>query len=399
MKGKNSSTSSDKFFEYYAIFLTMCSITSFHFLWNENLLYVVVWIGILMFFVFFTPYLRKDLNTVGVLYCIAITIGFVFRRIDGFEVKFFSDVLVRIVPVFMLLHYKDYKNFSNKKIQIFLLSFFVLECVLAIYEKLTLNHWIDYQSESQAMNVDMFFSEDFRSFSLMGHPLRNANVVSIILAFIVCSSTINKIPKILFVLLGLGAIWAFNSRASLAIWLLLIFYRVFLYGKSFKWWLTYIVILLVALPSIILYIQNSGVLGRLTFDFSDGSTMTRILAVEIFLTYPWSLKDMLFGGVLLEYPSSGGWGVADYMPIENGYLFDLGYWGLVLGGIKIFGEIMISYIVLKNFQIRDKFFIMIAIWGIASMNNNTLYTFLMPFYMCSYLAFGVNQKELYPQTS
>lgn len=399
MKGNNNNVSSGKFFEYYAIFLTMCSITSFHLIWNQGLYTIVIWIGILLFLVFFTPYIKKDLNTVGLLYCTAITLGFIFRRIDGFEVKFFSDVLVRIVPVFMLLHYRDNKISSNKKVQMFLLSFFVLECILAIYEKLTLNHLIDYQSESQAMNVDMYFSEDFRSFSLMGHPLRNANVVSIILAFIVCSSTINKIPKILFVLLGLGAIWAFNSRASLAIWLLLIFYRVFLYGKSFKWWLTYIVILLVALPSIILYIQNSGVLGRLTFDFSDGSTMTRILAVEIFLTYPWSLKDMLFGGVLLEYPSSGGWGVADYMPIENGYLFDLGYWGLVLGGIKIFGEIMISYIVLKNFQIRDKFFIMIAIWGIASMNNNTLYTFLMPFYMCSYLAFGVNQKELYPQTS
>ena len=56
-------------------------------------------------------------------------------------------------------------------IRLFALSFFVLECVLAIYEKMTLTHLIDYNSDSQAMNAKMYLSEDFRSFSLLGHPL------------------------------------------------------------------------------------------------------------------------------------------------------------------------------------------------------------------------------------
>lgn len=388
-----------RFFEYYAIFLTICMISSFRLLWNEDLYAFVIRISILLFFIFFMPYLRKDLNLIGFLYCTAITIGFVFRRADGLEVKFFSDVLVRIVPVFVLLHYRYNQTYPNKRIKLFALTFFILECVLAIYEKLTLDHLIDYQSESQAMNADMFFTEDFRSFSLMGHPLWNANIVSIMLAFILCSDSIKLKPKIVLVLLGLGAIWSFNSRAALAMWLLLIFYRIFLYGKSLKWWLICISVLLILLPSIFLYIQKTGVLGRLVFDFSDDSTMTRIMAIELFVNYPWSLKDMLYGGVLLEYPASGGIGVADYVSIENGYLYDLGYWGFLLGCIKIFGEIYISYFALKYYQMKDKLIIMMAMWGIASMNNNTIFTFLMPFYMCSFLAFGINQKLLYNSKS
>ena len=175
--------------------------------------------------------------------------GYIFcffsHRIQGHDAKLFGEALIRIVTILIILHYKDSCIYPNKKIRLFALFFYILECVLAIYERQMLDHLIDYDSDSQAMNANMYLSEDFRSFSLMGHPLRNANVVSVMLAFILCTNTIKSIPKSLLVLLGLGAIWAFNSRACMMVWMILVIYRVFFYGKSLKWMLTSISLLFI----------------------------------------------------------------------------------------------------------------------------------------------------------
>lgn len=382
-------------FEFYAIFLTICLIPSVPVLIGEDFVTLIIRLGIVFFFVLFYPFFRKDINFLGILYCGAIIIGFVFHKLQGLDVKLFGEALVRIVPILMLLHYKYNQKYPNKYIKLLAISFFVIECFLAVYEKYTLSHVIDYESDSQAMNVNMLEDEEFRSFSLFGHPLHNANVVSVMLAFIICSSSLKIKLKIILVLLGLGAIWSFNSRAALMMWLFIIFYRLFLYGKSWKWILSVIAIVLVALPSFVLYVQKTGALGRLDFDFSDSSTLTRIMALQIFFSYPWSSSEMILGGVKLEQPTFAaiGTGTSDYVYIENGYLLDLGYWGFILGAIKIIGEILISYRALHHFNIKDKFIIMIALWGIASMNNNTFFTFLMPFYLFSFLAFGVNQRH------
>lgn len=392
--GRNNDLSNYHFFEYYAIFLTISQIVAVRLFVDNDLYTLVIWLGIFIFIPFFVPHLKKDLNLVGLLYCGAITLGFVFHKIQGLDVKLFGEALIRIVSVLVILHYKDSRNYPNKRIKLFALSFYVVECFIAIYERLILDHLIDYNSDSQAMNDDMYLSEEFRSFSLMGHPLFNANVVSVMLAIIMCTNAIKPISKSFLVILGLGAIWAFNSRACMVMWLIIIFYRLFLYGKSLKWMLTSIGVLLMILPSLFLYVQNTEFLGRLDFDFTDGSTMTRIMAIEIFLSHPWSLSEIFMGGVLLEQPTfSNVVGVADYVYIENGYLLDLGYWGFVLGTIKILGEMAISYQALRLFHIKDKIIIMIALWGVAVMNNNTFFTFLMPFYMCSYIAFGAERVK------
>lgn len=392
--GRTNDIGNYRFFEYYAIFLTLCQVSAVSIFVDEDLYSFVKRLGILLFIPLFFPYLKKDLNLVGLLYCGAITLGFIFHRVQGLDVKLFDEALIRIVPILIILHYNDSCNYPNKRIRLFALSFYILECVLAVYERLTLDHLIDFNSSSQAMNANMYLSEDFRSFSLLGHPLRNANTVSIMLAFVLCSNTIKPVFKVLLVLIGLGAIWAFNSRACMVIWLVIIFYRLFLYGKSLKWMLTSIGILLIVLPSVFLYVQKTAFLGRLDFDFSDGSSLTRIMAVEIFLSHPWSLSEILMGGTMLEMPTfSRVAGVDDYVYIENGYLLDLGYWGFLLGSIKILGEMIISYQALRYFQLKDKVIVMIALWGVAVMNNNSAFTFLMPFFMCSYLAFGINQPK------
>ena len=139
--GRNSS-GVNLFLEYYAIFLTICMISCVPVLVGEDLYTFVIRFGILLFFIKVFLNIRKDVNLVGLVYCGAITIGFVFHRLQGLDAKLFGELLIRIVPVLIILHYKHDTHSKNKVIRLFALSFFVLECVLAIYEKMTLTHLI-----------------------------------------------------------------------------------------------------------------------------------------------------------------------------------------------------------------------------------------------------------------
>jgi len=385
------SVNSYKTYEWCAIILTFSMIYAVPELCGSVIKQFLLMSSLAILIIVSLPYLKRDLNFFSLFYCFGITLGFLFHRILGVdETGFFGEVLLRVVPVLIIVHYKYLRVYDCKKVRVFALIFFVLECLVAICERLTLSHFISYESDTQAMNSDMDFDEDFRSFSLMAHPLYNANVVSFFLAFIMCSKTIRKIPKISLMFLGFGAIWAFNSRACMLMWLLIIVYRLFFYGKSLKWMVTSVIALLFFLPSVFLFVQNSGMLGRLDFDFSDGSTLTRIWAFQIFFEHPWSLQEIIMGGTILYYPGILLKGALDYPLLENGVLMDLGYWGFILGPIKIIGELMISYFALYQFNPKDKFIIMVSIWGVAMMNNNSYASFLMVFYMCAFLAFGVN---------
>lgn len=388
-------SNSYKIYELCAIMLTFSMIYAVPELFGSVIKQFLLLSSLAILLIVSLSCLRSDLNRLSFVYCFSIALGFVFHKSMGIENGgFFGEVLVRVAPVLIILHYKYLRVYDCKKVRTFALFFFVLECLIAICERLTLSHFISYESDTQAMNEDMDFSEDFRSFSLMAHPLVNANVVSIFLAFILCTKTLKKVPQIILMLLGVGAIWAFNSRACMLMWMLIIVYRLFFYGKSLKWMAVSAFLLLLLLPTSFLYIKSSGLLGRLDFDFSDGSTLTRIWAFQIFYEHPWSLQEMIMGGTILYYPGILLKGALDYPTLENGVLMDLGYWGFVLGPIKIIGEFLITYKALFQFKNKDKLIIMVAVWGVAMMNNNSYFVFIMVFYMCSYLAFGINQQYI-----
>lgn len=394
---KKSLNISFRLYELFAIALTFIVIKAVPEFFGDTFRIIWYLCTIPTFLIISLPYWKKDLNIISFFYCLAILIGFFLHKLQGVkEAGVFAELIIRIVPILVIMHYKKGLICSNKIIRVFALTFFTIECIIAIYERITLSHLFDYESESQAMNVAMFLDEEFRSYALFGHPLWNANVVSLFLAFILCNNRISNCYKLFLMFLGLGAIWAFNSRACMLIWILIIIYRILFYGRSLKWILCCMAIIISLIPSLIIYAQNSTGLGRLDFDFSDSSSLTRILAFEVFLDYPWSLNDIIWGGTRLTYPATLD-GIVDDPPLENGILMDLGYWGFILGPIKILGEVLISYLSLFQFALKDKMIIMIALWGVALMNNNSFGTFLMVTFMCAYLAFGLNNNQISPK--
>jgi len=194
--------------------------------------------------------------------------------------------------------------------------------------------------------------------------------------------------------LGLGAIWATNSRIAMIMGAIIVFYRFLLSDKNWKWTVVTIFLLFIIVPSAIAFIEKTHILGRLDFDFNDSSSMVRIVAYYIFVNHEWSLSEILLGGTELEYPIF-------YFPnapqkhviLENSILMILGYWGFVIGPVIILGEIAITYLALWRYKMKDKLIIMVAVWIGALMSPATYTaTYIITFFMISNYAFA----EKYP---
>lgn len=341
----------------------------------------LIWFSGLFIIYFYSQ--GYKLPTTSKVYVLSIIIGFFLHSISNVstEESLNSTILIRIIPI-MLLAAAQQQTISPRPFILFVFIFFFAECSIALYERFTLTHLIDYKSteDNMATSVVMLESSTFRSLSLMFHPLYNANVISIILAFILCADFIKPIYRYPLIAMGLASLWAFNSRGALIVWGIILIYRVILY--KVKIWYVFIMVgvLYFLLPPLIDWIVYSGLLGRLTeFDFSDSSTLTRFEAFDIFFNDRWSFEDIIVGGQMLCYPGTN-------VLLENGVLLDLGYWGILIGTIKVVCEILITYNTLINYNLRDRILVMIAVWGVAFMNNNSFQTWLMVIFVIACVA-------------
>lgn len=381
-------------YQVITIFFMVYFTTALRYAVGTNTLLMIIYLAALWFLMSTYLIIKKDINLISFLYCFCIILGYLFHKFNGVQDTHISEVVIRIIPVMVIIHYNKTRRFwDNRVIKYFAIVFFFLECFLGIYEKITMTHLINYNTESQAMNSLMDDSVSFRSFSLLGHPLENANFVSIFMGFILCSNRIRLVWKLILLGLGIGALWSFNSRAAILVWMVIFLYRVFFYKFSVKWFVLgfFLILILQEYMSYLQFFYKSELLGRLNFDLSDNSTLTRLLAVEIFSSHSWSLNEIIFGGTILYQPVLDK--TLSDVPIENGVLLDLGYWGFILGPVKILGEIFITYLALLRFNIKDRLIIMMSLWAVAFMNNNSFYTFLLPFYMCALLSFGIPPKS------
>lgn len=320
------------------------------------------------------------------LYSITLLVIVTLHIAAGTEIEstIHFTAFVRITPILLLAAFR-YQSKPLKLVMILGFIFYFLECSISIYERLTFTHLINYENSenTQATNALVLDNTDFRSFSLMFHPLFNANTISIFIAFILCNKNLGPIAKYLLLILGLAAIWGTNSRGCMIIWAIILIYRFCFYNIKVIYMIFSITLLYIILPIIAEWLLASGLLGRFgDFDFSDSSTLTRLEAFDVFFNYKWTTQDLLIGGRLLTYPD-----MLLEVGLENGFLLDLGYWGIIGGLIKSIGEILITYFALNKYQFKDRIIFMLAIWGVAFMNNNSYGIFIMPMFVIAYITF------------
>lgn len=341
----------------------------------------ILWLLLLVIVFLFSN--KYKIPQISKIYIATIILGYFLHCLFGIKETFNDTVLIRIVPIILLS--VAHKQMRKPSLFIFFsLLFYILECGISICERINMSYFINYKAfdEFNALNSLISDNNEFRSTSLMLHPLYNANTVSIFLIFILFSDKLNKRIKYPLIIIGLLALWAFNSRSAMIIWFIIIIYKLFFYNTKNINVIISLIVLYFIIPFVIDYVIISGIFGRLTNMTSlDDSSLSRLTAFDVFLNDKWTFDDIIIGGRLLCYPGTD-------ITLENGILLDLGYWGLIIGTIKVVCEILITYKIVIKYKFMERMLIILAIWGVAFMNNNSFQTWIIPIFIMADITFN-----------
>lgn len=268
-------------------------------------------------------------------------------------------------------------NRSLKGMQVILFAFFITECLLAIYEKKYNIVLFPYVEDDYFQSlVEQGQTWQFRSSSLLGNPLFNANFVSFSLCLLLCCDRIKVVYRYILALLGLFAILGFNARGATIVTSFLVLYKLYMILKGQKSKLNkylFYVLIVVSLYYAIDFVMNSDWGGRLMQDeLMDGSAQTRL-----------SFSEYLNNISLISFPT---W-VNKVNKSENSYLFILISYGLLLGILLIYSLLRLFFHYLAPYTRQVQILLFVSAIGIGSMNNNLAGPGLFSWFFLYLLAF------------
>lgn len=327
------------------------------------------------------PFIKNGLVKHYFFYVLIMLLGFVFHYLTNVSIKPINDSYKWIYLVFVIVAVNKYN--SNKLFFYLIISLLLIHSVLAIYENRTQSHPFDYSFVENFENIED--NAEFRSFGLMEHPLYAANISIIILAFVLVNNNIKKTIKYSLLFIGTYAIFTFNSRAAIIIWATILFYKLFLYKINWIYSLLFaLFIYFFFLSDIALFVQqNASIFGRLseTTKLNDSSSLSRLISYILFWEHNWSVEEILTGGLVIYIPGTE-------LSLENGILLTVAWWGWIIGPLKVVLEVFICYKLLNSMNLKDKIIILLATWGTAFANNNSINTFVFAFFILSYFSIG-----------
>lgn len=251
-------------------------------------------------------------------------------------------------------------NRSLKGMQVILFAFFITECLLAIYERQYNIALFPYVEDDYYLSmVEQGQTWQFRSSSLLGNPLFNANFVSFSLCLLLCCDRIKVVYRYILALLGLFAILGFNARGATIVTSCLVLYKLYMILKGQKSKLNkylFYALIVVSLYYAIDFVMNSDWGGRLMQDeLMDGSAQTRL-----------SFSEYLNNISLISFPS---W-VNAVNKSENSYLFILISYGLLFGVLLIYSLFRLFFHYLAPYTREVKILLLVSAIGVGSLNNN-----------------------------
>lgn len=221
----------------------------------------------------------------GIYFLIAKIIG----RSANLGVCF--NILVEPVLMLVVLRTLDVKQFTILKILLF--TFFYIECGLALYEAM-------FNTIVFAQNVEVLdFAGNIRAYSLHGHPLQNAFIVCMLSVVFLVSKIKTEIKYGLFIL-GLLAVFTFNTRSSIYIMSVIMIICIF---KDYLLKHGNVIVKSIDLLFLVImiyysfeFIMSHSLGTRLSTGLTakDGSSMARFVLVNVLFMIP---LDELFLGV------------------------------------------------------------------------------------------------------
>lgn len=329
------------------------------------------------------PYEIKNVYLLLILSAVILFVKFVTTGENFFIIVF----RFTIVPGVVLLTFNSLKFFEKRIIQNIVKLFFLAECLLAILERVLSKRFFDTIYTSDRYDYAGFESNswEFRSTSLLGHPLENGMAVAIMLSFILFSN-LSSNKKILYFVIGYVSLFCFNARGATIIVsvMLLPFVGKLIMNKYKKLKIFSFLLAAGILGGMILIISQTSLGGRLfnADKLIDGSAETRIDVFSYIALV--SNDDLLFGNTetyhnLLEK--------LDLVGIENGVITTIFLYGAILAIPLLLLLLVIQFKQLKGFKNYERAVILVVFWVIGTMNPNLIVPTQWYIFLFSYLAF------------
>jgi len=308
-------------------------------------------------------------NKLAVYLLILAVILILFKLSLGQDYYLKRVLELLIVPMLMTICFENLSRKEFKTLYLIVLTFFIIESGLAIVE------W-----SLERTFFSTFFEDDtefwlargfFRSTSLLGrHPLANAQVVAVYMAFIAFANFKNKTYQIMLFFLGYVSLFCFNARgAILVVTVILVPFFVWEINKHankrMKWLINIGVFIMFC--GLVYLVTQTPLGGRLMkSDLLDSSANTRLDVFQFYKFYQ-SPDDFIWGSdVLYEYMTDklGAAGV------ENGLITFLLDYGIIFTIPMLLLLFKFQYNKLSVYPKTEKWILLAVFFIIGSMNPN-----------------------------
>ena len=310
-------------------------------------------------------YFTKNENILFVFSVICVIMQILLGRSANFAI--ILNTVFEPILLFAVLRTCDKKTLLS--IQRIFFLFYIVECLIAILEAAT--HTIFFADISEYMERTM--NVDMRAYSLHGHPLANAFLVSLAATFIL-SSNMNIYKRYFLFVLGFTALFAFNTRSSVYFLSVILVINIVkdLFSKrntsSMKILLISFIMISIALFLNIISEYNLGSRLSVALDSNDDSSNARFILIKIISSL--SIDDLIFG-----YPSFHSLLVRySLVAIENSIICFIFYFGLIFS----VGYFFLFYNMCKSIQISKFMFYMTSSIVFLLLNTNNILVMFCP---------------------
>lgn len=325
------------------------------------------------------------------LILIFITVSwFVINQIMGGAAHKNALLQSMTLPAMYYVFYEYLKEnkFEKDNIKKLLIFLFIFNALMAIYERLSLTLYYPYDLIRSDFDYALDDDQVFRSSAMLGHPLTNALIMSIMMTFILVSN-FNIIIKYGLYFVGFFSLFCFNSRAAIllsAVIFILFMARPLLNKKATFRSRLLAFILLVAIIVFGAHLIESGYGGRFEAQgeiSEDNSALARLDVFDIIIQY--GVSNFLWG-LSGDEVDQIAMAVLGMTHIENWFILSTMYNGLIITSIVTLLFVPIYRNAILPYNKYDSFLIFISTIVLGSTNNSfaTGIPALSIFFACCY---------------
>lgn len=311
-------------------------------------------------------------NKTELIAFLVLVILFCYKLIVGHK-NFYAGLLNALffpVLTILMLQNKNNEDEVKKKVFKIIIAFFVVECSIAIIEKVL---HINFFPATMHLRRGISAVDDirFRSAGLQNHALQNVLCIITMLLFILYSDINNK-KKLLLSMLGTFALLSFNSRMSILVWgIVVTIYLLSIVKKKSKnllsFGVVFTILFLILGSSMLFIIVKYNLAGRLlSSKLMDDSGLVRIKILNILWDYDLAFfikghsQDVLDNIIL----------AMEILAIENFWIIYLLKYGLIFLALIVWSYAKIFKKYLTEYQASQKWVILITFLFLASTNNS-----------------------------